>query len=266
MEPSDPMMRWKYAWLLILALPAAAEAADCRALTLRKGARPFTVGETLVYELSSLGVRIGTLTTGVEGPRNGNKGGYTFRVKADTSTFVSTFKKIKARAEAEVAKDLKAALYEEESSEDGVLRALKTKFPPRGGRIGVAMTLQGEPGAYELDAAADARDLVSAVYTLRALDLKMGQEFCSQVFGQYRLWKVTGKVAAKERILTPAGEFDTLRIDGLAVRMDDPRVKREIHLWLSDDARRLPVGGFGQAHGKPVQALLSAASLGDGKR
>ena len=251
------MMASKLA-LLMLLCAAEAAATDCRPLVMRKGAKPFTVGEDLEYELSSLGVRIGTLTTHVEAPANG-KGGYTFRVRADTSSFVSTFKKIKARAEAAAAKDLKPAAYEEESSEDGVHRSMKTKFPPRSGRIGVQMLLQGEPGAYELEAAADARDLVSAVYTLRALDLKLGQEFCAQVFGQWRLWKVTGKVAARERILTPAGEFATLRIDGRAIRADDAKVQREIHLWLTDDARGTPVGGYGMAHGKPVQALLQKA-------
>jgi hypothetical protein len=250
----------------LFALPAeAAGAAECRPLVLRKGARPFAVGEQLEYELSSMGVRIGTMTTGVEGPQDG-QGGFAFRVRIDTSTFVSNFKKIRARAEAAVAKDLKPAAYEEDSNEDGVQRSMKTRFPPRAGRLGVQVVLQGEPAAYELDAASDARDLVSAIYTLRALDLRLGQDFCSQVFGQYRLWKVTGKVAAKERILTPAGEFDTLRIDGRAVRTDDAKVQREIHLWLTDDARRMPVGGYGQAHGKPVQALLQKASLPNGKR
>ena len=50
----------------------------------------------------------------------------------------------------------------------------------------------------------------------------------------------------------PVGQFEAWYLSGTAVRLDKPTQKREVHVWISDDARRyplkihadLPVGSF----------------------
>jgi hypothetical protein len=65
---------------------------------------------------------------------------------------------------------------------------------------------------------------------------------------------------AKETIDTPVGRFPSLRFEGEAVRLDDPKVKRTALVWVSDDERRLPLAAIGEVRGKTVRAQLVSMS------
>jgi hypothetical protein len=56
------------------------------------------------------------------------------------------------------------------------------------------------------------------------------------------------------------GRFPTMRIDAEAIRIDDVKVKRAAHVWVSDDARRLPLVALGDVRGKVIRATLVNAS------
>ncbi len=60
--------------------------------------------------------------------------------------------------------------------------------------------------------------------------------------------------------LCDPGEFEAWHLAGEAVRTDDPRMRREIHVWISDDERRLPLVALGAIDLGTVRATLTAFS------
>jgi len=81
-------------------------------------------------------------------------------------------------------------------------------------------------------------DALSSVYYLRTLDLDKSAPIEFAVFsGQSNLLRV--EVQGRERISTPAGTFDTVRVEprseGAAL------LGKNLVLWLTDDARKVPV-------------------------
>ena len=64
---------------------------------------------------------------------------------------------------------------------------------------------------------------------------------------------------ATEKVETPAGRFETLRVDATTRRVDRPEDRpRPIHLWFGTDARRLPVAIVSEIDVGPVSATLSS--------
>jgi hypothetical protein len=139
-------------------------------------------------------------------------------------------------------------------------------FPPApDGKLNATATKNGEPEPISLQASADVRDTVSGLFVFRALTLKEGTPVCMEAFGGRKIWKVTGKVGKRESIETPMGRFESVRIDTEAVRTDDAKVKRAAHVWISDDARRLPLVTIGEVRGKTIRATLVGTSGARGR-
>jgi hypothetical protein len=83
-------------------------------------------------------------------------------------------------------------------------------------------------------------DLMSAIFYGATQELTVGQSFSFPIADAMRTVEVTMKVEARERVTTPAGVFDTLRVQPVA---DAGIVKNRgnIWIWYTDDARHLPV-------------------------
>jgi hypothetical protein len=103
-------------------------------------------------------------------------------------------------------------------------------------------------------------DALSTLFYLRAARLAPGDRFCFDLVANRRFWRLEGTVAARrEKVETPAGKFDTVRVDTTTRRADRPEEKpRPMHLWFSADARRLPVAIVSEIDLGPVSATLSA--------
>jgi len=93
----------------------------------------------------------------------------------------------------------------------------------------------------EIDIPACVHDVVGGLYLLRTLNLEPGQS--TQIAVSDGKKSVMARVEAQQReeIRTPAGSFKTIRYE--AFLFNDVLYKRSAHLyvWLSDDARKLPV-------------------------
>jgi hypothetical protein len=72
---------------------------------------------------------------------------------------------------------------------------------------------------------------------------------------------VRGAVAGKtERVDTPVGKLETIRLDAEARRAGAPADApgRPVHLWISTDARRLLVAVVSEIDAGPVRAMLAS--------
>jgi hypothetical protein len=103
----------------------------------------------------------------------------------------------------------------------------------------------------------DALEVVGAFYLVRSLDLSVGKQLCFDLYGARHVWRVWGSVIGHEEIATPAGHFQTVALDGYVARVDNQKDMHEIHVWVSDDDRHLPVAGMGDLDFGPMRALLT---------
>ncbi|HZG53611.1 MAG TPA: DUF3108 domain-containing protein [Pyrinomonadaceae bacterium] len=87
-----------------------------------------------------------------------------------------------------------------------------------------------------------AHDLISAIYFLRTQTLQPGRHFELAVSDSGAVYRIPVKVGARKRMKTIVGRVQAVRVDieifG-AERLVDR--KGEMTLWITDDARRLPV-------------------------
>lgn len=83
-------------------------------------------------------------------------------------------------------------------------------------------------------------DSLSAIFYAATQPLIVGQSFKFPLADSMRTVTVTMKVEAREEVRTPAGTFQTIRVQPTA---DEGIVKNRgrIWIWYSDDARHIPV-------------------------
>ena len=84
------------------------------------------------------------------------------------------------------------------------------------------------------------QDTLSSIFYVGSQPLTVGQDFRFPLADSMRTVTVTMKPEAKEEIKTPAGTFQTIRVQPTA---DEGVVKSrgKIWIWYTDDARHMPV-------------------------
>jgi hypothetical protein len=241
---------------LLLAAPG------CSPAPVSARASRFAPGEQLRYRLDVLGADVGTFELALEAPQAADRGraALVARSRAKTSAFVSTnLGRYEGFISTLLGPDLMPIHFREELDEGDKHRAVEADFPPRAGKLPVRASLNGKPEPLELDATPLARDMLSTFFLLRALPLKAGTPVCLEIYAARKMWSMAGAAGPREQIETPLGKFSAVRIDLVATRLDDARVSREAHVWVTDDDRRLPVVAVGDVKGKTIRAQLVEA-------
>jgi hypothetical protein len=86
------------------------------------------------------------------------------------------------------------------------------------------------------------QDGLSLLYFLRTKEtLAIGRHMDIDVVDSGKNWTVEVSVLARERVATPAGEFDTIKIKTRPMYKGVFMNKGEVFLWLTDDDRKIPV-------------------------
>jgi hypothetical protein len=219
------------------------------------GAHTFQPGESLVFDVDIMGVRAGSLNLSVT-PSQG--GGLAFTAAARTNNFFANVREVDGRATS-FTRDgtLHPARYREDATEDGVRKWAEVVFPAGRHEVDVRFGVGERERRVRYPVTDTPHDLISVVYYLRTLDLSIGQSFCLDVYGNRRMWRISGKVEDEEFVNTPAGGFETWRLSGSAQRMDLPSFERELHVWIAQDERRTPVAAMSSIDLGPVRARLS---------
>ncbi|MFZ5471216.1 MAG: DUF3108 domain-containing protein, partial [Myxococcota bacterium] len=182
-------------------------------------------------------------------------------VHAQTNTFFSKVRRVKGQATSYLSpKTLRPTRYLEDSTENEVRKTAEVAFRAKGNQVKVRYTVGAASGQGEYRYAHDGLDVAGAIYLMRQLPLKEGLPVCFDVYGIRRLWRLSGQVEGKERVPSPLGELTAWHLSGEAVRLDDHRWRREIHVWISADERRLPLAAVGSIDLGAVRATLTAFS------
>lgn len=229
-------------WLNVLAQPSVAESAK---------KRPFSVGETLVYEgkiskiIPKIPVAEMTFTV-VNAPNNKDflikaeavsKGTllkifrFSFLQQIDSTIDITDFRALKTTkhdVQKERVRDSEAVFN---YSEDKVTYVeTDPKNPMRPPRT-IASAIEDQT-----------HDIISGIYALRLLPLEVGKTFELNVSDTGLVYKIPVRVTARELQKTALGKFWCFRVE--------PEVfgenrfieqKGKMIIWITDDARRLPI-------------------------
>ena len=197
---------------------------------------PFKVGERLVYSIQWMGIEAGTGILEV-GDRTDYQGipTYHFVSRARTSPNFSKFYPVEDRLDSFAAVEgLRSHLY---------VRHLREGFYKHDSTT----TVDHQIGkAYYQDKTyktkSGVKDDLCGLYYFRTLkDLEPGKTVVIEVFAYKKTWEIVANILGRERVVTPAGAFDTLKIEPLIKHRGIFKNLGRVFLWVTDDARRLPV-------------------------
>jgi hypothetical protein len=155
-------------------------------------------------------------------------------------------------------KTLRPSRYTEDTTENEEQRRVDVTFNARKRSVQGDYTYKTSKRPLTLSYEHDGLDVTGAIYLLRQMPLKEELSVCFDVYGVRRIWRLTGTVIKREHVSLPIGEFEAWYLTGTAVRVDKPSHKRDVHVWISDDERRMPLVVVGTIDLGAVRATLSA--------
>ena len=204
---------------------------------------PFTVGETLEYDVSwSAFLTAGSATLKVQ-EKKASYGSRAYYISAEgrpiplIATLYPVYYKADTLLDVFTLLPQRGSIY---SDERGERKTQVTVFDRGAGSA--SYELQPATGAKtELPVPLLTQDVLSAVYVLRASPLLEGGRLTMLLFDRGVLQTVRIAVGAKERIPTAAGVFRAWRITPVLTDSDGRQGYSGLVLWISADSRRLPV-------------------------
>jgi hypothetical protein len=84
-------------------------------------------------------------------------------------------------------------------------------------------------------------DIIGALYRMRTLNLEVGQATQIPVSDGKKAAMARVEAQRREAVKTPAGSFKTMRYEAFLFNNVIYRRPGRVYIWLTDDARRLPV-------------------------
>ena len=205
---------------------------------------PFHVGEVLTYDVGWSGiVSAGRLVLSVRERRalGGGRAGYYCLAEAKPASLLERFYRVYYKADAVVnTTTLLPSLASLYKDENGSIENHITRFTG-------SKTIEYE----QLTAAGSKRtravppssiDMLSAVYQLRSQNLKAGQPFVMNVINEGGLFHLQVAVTGPESIKTALGTVSAWRLTPtITAENGEPAAAQDLTIWISTDARRLPV-------------------------
>jgi hypothetical protein len=242
--------------------PAPKETSSAPAPAKEK-AVPFRPGETLDYDVGwSSFVTAGTAQIVVK-EKKPSYGSTAYYIVAEgrPTPFVSKLYTLYYKADTLL--DVFSLLPQRGSlySEEGKRHRLKTTMFDQGGKKATYQIETRTVAKKDLAIPGFTQDALSAIYVLRSIPFKPGEKFNMPVTDNGQVYKVQMQVGAVEPVKTGIGTFNGLKIVPV-ISGPDKDAPKGLALWISDDARRLPLKMEAQLLvGKFVITLSKATGL-----
>ena len=109
-------------------------------------------------------------------------------------------------------------------------------------------------------------DIYGSFYYVRYLPLEVGKPVSVHVLDGKEPRAVEVRVLRRERLATVLGEVDTIVIRPMVKSQGVFEGKGSVHIWLTDDARRIPVRAQTKVTVGSVTANLVGGSYGPATR
>lgn len=206
---------------------------------------PFKAGESLTYDISwTTFVTAGQATLAVKERRalGGGRAGYYLVAEGQPSSILQKlyrlYYKVESTLDTRTLRPTFASIY---SDENGRTRHKLTTFRGNGLIDYEMRTASTSKSQIKIDPTA--QDPLGAIYVLRALPLKTGQApVVIPVTDSGKSYRMRVTVGGREAVRTGIGTLQGLKLS-LAVTETNgsPADASNLTLWLSDDARKLPL-------------------------
>ncbi len=109
-------------------------------------------------------------------------------------------------------------------------------------KTGIAETCErGKPGNRKVKIEDNTQDFLSALYFLRTKELKVGESFLINLNDRKNNYEMEVKILRKESVKVPAGRFTAYVAEVKVRRVRKKNPGTTLTVWLSADARKLPL-------------------------
>jgi hypothetical protein len=250
--------------LVILALTSGiVSAAESPAVSPEKLHRPFNPGEKLTYTISwSKIISAGTAVMEVKKEKT-EDGREVFRLisTARTSGMVDSVYPVRDVVQSQFdPRTMESLSYSLNQSHGKRKKQREMVFDHEAGTV--AFT---ENGTKEIIAITrHTLDALSSLYFLRTKrDLIVGTPIIFDIHDSGKNWSVEVHVLGRERLKTPVGEFDTIKVKTYPKYEGVFMNKGEIFIWLTDDSRKVPVLMKSTITIGSIVSTLTEMKLGD---
>ena len=198
------------------------------------------VPEKLVFDLTWTGIKAGTATQEIIEEKDSMRVVSTAR----SADWISVFFPVEDRVESVLTKVPPPLLglpknYRIKTREGNHRKDKEIVFDHEKGKAVYINHLGKEK--LELAINGNTYDAYSSFYYLRTLNLEVGKSVYVSILDNKELWNVEVQVLKKEKLKTILGEVNTILIKPLIKSEGIFERKGEIYIWLTDDARRIPV-------------------------
>ncbi|MBF0212602.1 MAG: DUF3108 domain-containing protein [Magnetococcales bacterium] len=246
-------------WLSASVFPACASGATATPL----GALP---GERLRYNIHWMGVPGGEAFMEV---RPAKAGHYALVAGVESTGVVRLLHPIQDQLQAEgsvTASGVMSARYYAKHQQRGdQKRVIEYRFDREWGEV--LRTQEGEESQSIGGVTPGVHDMLTGFYALRGCaGLKPGARIYVPMVDGKKVYQVATEVGEEERLLTPLGWFDVWPMTVMVGNSDLFRLQGSIVVWLTRDARRLPVRVESRIDFKSVAADLVAYDDARGER
>lgn len=200
--------------------------------------------ERLVYSVSwgIIGVGQATLESS-EIVDFGGRPAYHIVSRAESNHFCDAFYKVRDFNESWIdAQSLASLGYLKRLREGHFFRDEWVLFDAARRRFQAKITARdGSASLQEGDIPAAVQDILSSLFYVRSRELTVGSEVVVDVNTKQN-WPLVVRVIKKETVTTPAGTFPTILVEP-ALRQEGIFIQkgRRLRVWLTDDARKVPV-------------------------
>ena len=202
----------------------------------------FDSGEKLTYDISWSKI----LVAGVaimevqEGPITNGRPTYRFVISTQSAGMVERIFPIRHFVESvSDANDLYSNSFNLREDLNGKLRKREITFDHKANTARFVLNYD-TPEIYKVPERV--HDALSVLYYVRATqDFRADKPIIVNVFDSDKTWSVEIYTLGKERISTPIGEFDTIKVKTYPKYEGVFMNKGEIFIWLTDDERKIPV-------------------------
>lgn len=204
-------------------------------------ADPFKIPEKLVYDLTWTGIKAGTAT--LEFVSEGDK--IKIISTARSADWISAFYTVEDRVESTLTNTGQRQGWAQPVSCRMKIREGKHRrnkeviFDPPKNKATYFDYLKNEKKEFQLPS--PAFDPISSFYYVRTLKLAVGEPLYVTVFDNKKVWNVEVQVLRREKVFLPSGTFNTIVIKPLLKSEGIFSRKGDIFIWLTDDAKHIPV-------------------------
>jgi hypothetical protein len=205
---------------------------------------PFAAGETLSYDISwSMGyLTAGTATLRVvdKHPSYGSLAYYIVGEGRPTpmlAKLYALYSRADSLLDAYTLTSQRGSVY---SNENGRTRMKSLQFNPDG-RTALFEMQTSTNMKKDIAVPGRSQDALSALFALRAMSLAPGVTIKMPVCISDVVYYMSATVGARENVTTGLGTQPALRITPMVTDAAGRSVSRPLSLWLSDDARKLPL-------------------------